>query len=147
MGGTWVSTTAPWEIEMPIRPAERIRVDSAQCRVLLGKASVGRVVFTDMAMPAALPVVYVLDDEAVVFRVSDDSPLARVGGSVVGFEADDLDPATGDGWSVGAVGIATEVTDPTRLEALSTVLPGPPHGRTLAITLARLSGQRQASQP
>ncbi|MFR9805153.1 pyridoxamine 5'-phosphate oxidase family protein [Pseudonocardia sp. RS010] len=132
---------------MPIRPAERTGVDSAQCRVLLAKAAVGRVLFTDMAMPAAVPVVYVLDDDAVVFRVSDDSPLAPVGGSVVGFETDDLDPATGEGWSVGVVGLATEVTDPTRLDALSTVLPGPPHGRTLAITLARLNGRRHAPQP
>src|SRR5215212_3746728 len=43
-------------------------LDAAESRRLLGSVPIGRVVFTDRAMPAVQPVNFVVHDGAVVFR-------------------------------------------------------------------------------
>lgn len=100
--------------------AELVELERAECLRLLAGGSVGRVVFTDAAMPAALPVNYVVDDEEVVFRTGRSGRLAAtVPGNVVAFEADDIDVSIGTGWSVLGVGEAYEVCDLARLAELA----------------------------
>ena len=61
-----------------------------QCVELLDTASIGRVVFTDGGLPVVLPVTFVLDGDAVVFRTRAGSRLAGItSGSVLAFEVDD----------------------------------------------------------
>lgn len=83
---------------------------------LLGSRSVGRIAVTMRALPTILPVTDVLDatTESIVFRTGYGTKLDAAGrNAVVAFEIDDLDEATRTGWSVVAIGTASEVTDPT----------------------------------
>ncbi|GCB44070.1 pyridoxamine 5'-phosphate oxidase family protein [Streptomyces sp. NL15-2K] len=91
-----------------------------ECLRLLAKVPVGRIVHTRQALPAVLPVNFCLDgDDAVVLCTSATSELARaVDGTVVAFEADEVDAASHSGWSVVVTGPATVVTDPVEHERL-----------------------------
>ena len=100
-----------------------MRLDSAgleilgrrECLRLLAEAPVGRVIYTEQALPAVQPVTFAVVDGAVVFRTAADSRLAAAArNTVVGFEADAFDPDTAEGWSVTIVGRASVVTDPDR---------------------------------
>ncbi|BCM72183.1 MULTISPECIES: pyridoxamine 5'-phosphate oxidase family protein [Streptomyces] len=96
-------------------------LDRPDCLRLLGRVPVGRVVYTQRALPAVLPVNFRLDaDFSVVLRTSAGSELARaVDGAVVAFEADEYDTVTHSGWSVVVTGRAAVVTDPAEQERLS----------------------------
>ncbi len=66
-----------------------------------------------------LPVNYVLDDAAVIFRTDAGGKLdAAVRGAPVAFEVDGVDEIEQTGWSVLARGHAEAVTDPDRLDRL-----------------------------
>jgi len=85
----------------------------AESLELLASASVGRVVLTANALPAALPVNYVVDGETVVFRTGAGIKLdAAERGTVVAFEADHFVDELRMGWSVLVVGVARLLTDP-----------------------------------
>jgi uncharacterized protein len=127
--------------------AELVELEPAECLQLLAGGSVGRVVFSDAAMPAALPVNYVLDDEEVVFRTGRSGQLATVvPGKVVAFEVGDIDMSTLTGWSVLGVGEAYEVCDPARLAELANRWPEPwVRGQRevmVCVPLQLLSGRR-----
>ena len=50
-------------------------------------------VFTAGALPAVHPVIYLLDDEEVIFRTAAGSKLAAATRhQIVGFQADEIDP-------------------------------------------------------
>ncbi len=86
----------------------------------LANAPVGRIVHTRDALPAVLPVNFVLEKSgAVLLRTSASSELVRaVDGAVVAFEADEVDAVTHSGWSVVVTGLASVVTDPGEHEQL-----------------------------
>ncbi|MET7463622.1 pyridoxamine 5'-phosphate oxidase family protein [Nonomuraea sp. NPDC005501] len=91
-----------------------------ECLCLLSRALIGRIVFTDRALPAVQPVTFRLDGERVVIRTSPGSKLAAATRhAVVAFEADDFDVDRRTGWSVTAVGHARAVQDPDEIERLS----------------------------
>lgn len=82
-----------------------------ECRNRLAEARIGRAVFTDQAMPTAMPVPYVLDEDSVVFRTPASGRLAHCSahGSVVAFQVDDVDDlgeGSASGWTVLVVGLA-----------------------------------------
>ena len=135
--------TSRWSIAA----TELGELDRGECLRLLGKSTIGRVVFTEGALPAAHPVTYLLDDEEVIFRTAAGGKLAAASRHhVVGFQADEIDPRTHTGWSVLGVGQAYEVVTPTRLAELAAHQPAPwiPYrtGHTIAIPLQRLTGRR-----
>lgn len=115
---------------------------------LLASAPVGRVVYTDRALPAILPVNFALDsDQTVVFRTGAGSKLAAATReAVVAFEADSFDTATKAGWSVVAVGRSRVVEDTDEIERLSKLDIGtwvkttPEH--FVKIELSQVSGRR-----
>jgi len=81
--------------------------------------SLGRIVFTQRAMPAIRPVNHLVDDQTIIIRSNLGSAIvgraaedAGTGGAVVSYEADDLDPVRHTGWSVIATGMARLVRDP-----------------------------------
>ena len=83
-----------------------------ECWALLRGAAAGRVVYTSEALPAVALVNYAIVGELVVFGVGERSKLAGLlTGQVAAFEVDDVDPATGTGWSVLVVGRAARITD------------------------------------
>lgn len=105
-----------------------MKVDSAgldvlsrqECIDLLASTPIGRIVFTDRALPAVQPVNFRLDGEDIVIRTGTGSKLAAATrDAVVAFEADDFDSQAHTGWSVTAVGHARAVSDPGEIARLS----------------------------
>jgi nitroimidazol reductase NimA-like FMN-containing flavoprotein (pyridoxamine 5'-phosphate oxidase superfamily) len=126
---------------------ELVELGKAECLRLLAGHEIGRVVFTDAALPAAQPVTYLLDDEEIVFRTSGGGKLAAATrNAVVAFQVDRIDTDTRTGWTVLGVGQAYEVVVPDRLAELAERMPTPwaPNrtAHTIAIPLQRLSGRR-----
>lgn len=108
------------------QPAGLWVLDPTECLQLLARQEIGRVVFTEAALPAVAVVTYALRGRSVVFRTSEQSRLARlVPDSVVAFEVDDVDRASRTGWSVVVTGPATRVTDPSQLARLDALLLAP----------------------
>jgi nitroimidazol reductase NimA-like FMN-containing flavoprotein (pyridoxamine 5'-phosphate oxidase superfamily) len=105
------------------RPRQAIKLTEGECWRLLAAASIGRVVFTQRAMPAIRPVNHLVDGRKIIIRTHNGAAIAsraveapgtqgKAPGSVVCYEADDLDGARHTGWSVIATGLARLVTDP-----------------------------------
>jgi uncharacterized protein len=92
-----------------------------ECRDLLRRTTVGRVAVTVGALPAIFPVNYALLGDDIVFSTGEGTKLrAAVDRAVVAFQIDDFDATIPYGWSVLAVGMATEITDPEQLSAVKT---------------------------
>ena len=98
-------------------------ISRAQCLELLRSGCVGRVVFTERALPAVLPVSYGVLGEDVVIRTESGSRLAAAARSgVLAFEVDDIDIATRTGWSVVVTGVPSLLQEPADLERVAAVL-------------------------
>lgn len=83
-----------------------------QCLDRLQTTRVGRLIFTQSALPAVQPVNFRLWRDDVVIRVAGGGKLAAAADrQVVAFEADELDQDLRSGWSVTVVGHAEPVTD------------------------------------
>jgi uncharacterized protein len=141
VGPRWIS------VGRVMRAMQINELDRDDCLRLLDQGVLGRVVYTDAAMPAAQPVNYLLDGQEVVFRTGGGSKLAAATRrAVVAVQADQIDSDTRTGWSVLGVGLAYEVTDSHRLAELAARLPVPwaAHrtAHTIAIPLDHLSGRQ-----
>ncbi|WP_432968992.1 pyridoxamine 5'-phosphate oxidase family protein [Dactylosporangium sp. CA-233914] len=97
-----------------------------RCLELLGSVPVGRVVFTDRALPAIRPVNHLVDGETIVIRSNLGAGLASAatahGSLVVAYEADEIDAGTHTGWTVVVTGTARLVLDESRLRRYEEVL-------------------------
>jgi nitroimidazol reductase NimA-like FMN-containing flavoprotein (pyridoxamine 5'-phosphate oxidase superfamily) len=116
------------DVEMP--PGRRSPVGrsplepmaDAECRRLLGRGGVGRVVFVDDRGPVALPVNFRMVDGDIVFRTEALTTIAAVAGDpAVSFEVDRIDDAMAAGWSILATGTARRVDDPAELSKFAGV--------------------------
>ena len=120
-------------------------------RRLLGTVAVGRLGFTEGALPVIVPVLFTVsgDDEVVVHAT--EPVMANVGGgAIVAFEVDEWDPPGGRGWTVSAVGPCRRVVDPQRvaeLDRLGFAANGAPAGGYLTVQLARVRGQSLDRSP
>lgn len=91
-----------------------------QCLDLLQGVRVGRLVFTEDALPAVQPVNFRLWHDDVVIRVAGGPKLAAAtDNQVVAFQADELDADLRTGWSVTVVGHAEPITDVDELLELA----------------------------
>lgn len=91
-----------------------------QCLDRLQTVRVGRLVFTEDALPAVQPVNFRVWREDIVIRVAGGAKLAAATHNlVVAFEADEVDPDLRMGWSVTVVGHAQPITDVSELVELS----------------------------
>jgi len=94
-------------------------LNEEECRELLGTAVIGRIAFTDGALPAVQPVHFTLLGGHLYIPTRPGSKVAAASAnSVVAFEVDDFDPDTRLGWSVTTVGPSRLVTHPDDIEAL-----------------------------
>jgi hypothetical protein len=88
----------------------------AESMRLLSTVSLGRLVFTHLALPAIRPVNHAVAGDQVIIRAYLGTAISAAvrdrGGTVVAYEADLIDPDTHLGWSVIIVGRATRLTDP-----------------------------------
>lgn len=117
-----------------------------ECRDLLGTVPLGRVVFTDRALPAVQPVSFALSDGEVIIVTAAGSKLSvAVRDAIVAFETDDFDPEIAEGWSVVVIGHARVIEngDRDRLSNLP-LNPRTPDEPThyIAITPELISGRR-----
>jgi nitroimidazol reductase NimA-like FMN-containing flavoprotein (pyridoxamine 5'-phosphate oxidase superfamily) len=121
-------------------------LDRAECLALLRTAPLGRIVFTDQAMPAVLPVNFSVWDGSLLIRTGAGSKLAAATrNAVVAFEADDIDAETGKGWSVVVIGRSGVVEHPKELADAEEVAPRPWVGgrnHLVRIAIGSISGRR-----
>jgi hypothetical protein len=87
----------------------------------LSGVSFGRIVFTRHALPAIRAVNHLVDNGTVVIRTHLGAAILTSIGTVVAYEADEIDPVEHTGWSVIVTGVAMRVRDAgetTRYEGL-----------------------------
>ena len=102
-----------------MRSRQALELTGAESWELLGRVSLGRIVFTQHAMPAIRPVNHLVEDETVIVRSHLGAAIvaraAAEDGVVVCYEADELDPVRHTGWSVIATGMARLIRDPAAI--------------------------------
>ncbi len=132
--------------QYPQEPGTLVELDRDECFALLDTQALGRVAYTDHALPAITPVNYALLGNSVVFRAAVGSQLAEgTRDAVVAFEVDEADPGRREGWSVVIVGMATALTGADEVRALELALapwPGGPHNQFVKITPTYVTGRR-----
>jgi uncharacterized protein len=100
-----------YSTEPILRAGDVDALSESECRHLLGTHTLGRVGVTSGGLPHIVPVCYVYDDGAIVFRTGPGTKLrAAASGDVLAFEVDHFDPASGQGWSVMVFGRASILT-------------------------------------
>jgi uncharacterized protein len=111
-------------MEHRARPHPRVEeLNPQECLQLLASVPVGRVGVTIDALPAVLPVNFVVSDGAIVFRTIPGTKLdAATAGAVVAFEVDAVgSKEQPGGWSVLVRGVARPLTDPDQLAVAGTL--------------------------
>jgi nitroimidazol reductase NimA-like FMN-containing flavoprotein (pyridoxamine 5'-phosphate oxidase superfamily) len=130
------------------RDARALRTLSpVECFDLLEPGGIGRVAFTSAGEIMMLPVNFALTGKSIVFRTAPDTLLAAHADARVSFEADRLDEARHEGWSVLVHGHAHKVTgerDVQHIEDGTRLQPWAAGARDVyvRITPTRISGRR-----
>jgi nitroimidazol reductase NimA-like FMN-containing flavoprotein (pyridoxamine 5'-phosphate oxidase superfamily) len=119
----------------------------AECFDLLEPGGIGRVGFMAAAGIMMLPVNFAVTGKTIIFRTGPDTLLALYANAPVSFEADRLDEALHEGWSVLLHGRAREVTDEReyrRLEDTTHLQPWAGGARDVYVRIlpTRISGRR-----
>lgn len=118
------------------RPVESI-LDRLTCIRLLSSARIGRVVFTDSALPAIDTVRFRVVSNAVVFDMPSGSVRpSKIADTVVAFYADEIDLGTQHGWSVTVHGRAVRAPAST-----------PGADPLILVPLDRVTGRRTGPAP
>jgi hypothetical protein len=101
-------------------------LDREQSVDLLRRVPVGRLVFTEHALPAVRPVEFRWWRGDVVIRIADPDVLGSASGNrIVAFETDELDAELHRGWSVTVIGHAQLITEVPDLVELSRLFSRP----------------------
>ena len=117
-----------------------------ECIELLGRRTLGRVAFTERALPAIRPVNYALVGHQIVLQTDPHGLGSRLDGQVVAFEVDDVDPVAETGWSVVVTGTARLLRAPSDLVRQASVslatFAGPGHDARVCIVPGEITGRR-----
>ncbi len=118
-----------------------------ECFDLLEPGGIGRVAFTSAGEIMILPVNFAMTGKSIIFRTAPDTLLAVYANAKVSFEADCLDDARHEGWSVLVHGHAHKVTDERdvkHLEDGTRLEPWAAGARDVYVRIAptRISGRR-----
>jgi hypothetical protein len=127
-------------------------LDEAECRRLLGRAVVGRLGFTEGALPAIQPVSFAMSAEEIIIPTRQGSKVAVASrGAIVAFEVDEFDPADRTGWNVTVVGPSRVISDAGQIRALDELgaRPWPPADTCcyVAVRIRLLRGRRIRRRP
>jgi hypothetical protein len=110
---------------MPHGASDVRTLDRSTCLALLSSVGLGRVGLSVDALPVILPVGFRVDGDRIVFALRPgDRAAGALDDVVVAFEADDVDPVTGSGWTVLVQGPARVVTARTGYSGADWVLLG-----------------------
>jgi hypothetical protein len=94
-------------------------LDEAECLHLLGTAEVGRVAFTEGALPAIQPVSFRLDGGEILIPSRSGSTVAAASrGAVLAFEVDEVRLSDRTGWNVTVVGPSRVISEPAQVAEL-----------------------------
>src|SRR4051812_26330294 len=94
-------------------------LDEAQCLTLLGSVPLGRIAFTEGALPAVQPVAFALGDGEVFIPTHRGSRVAIASrGAIVAFEVDDFDAGARTGWNVTVIGPSRVISDSAEVRRL-----------------------------
>ena len=118
-----------------------------ECLSLLEPGGIGRVGFGSAEGVVILPVNFAVVGKTIIFRTAPDTLLAAYGNAPVSFEADRLDEACREGWSVLVQGHAHKVTSEHEVQGLehaTNLAPWAAGARDVyvRITPTRISGRR-----
>jgi hypothetical protein len=137
---------------MAIPERERLLqvLDTAECRRLLARASVGRLAFTEGAMPTIQPASFTISNEDVLIPTGLGSKMAAGSrAAVLAFEVDDYDLIQRTGWNVTVVGPSRLISDPDQIRVLDSlgIRPWAPASSHcyIALRMAVLRGRRISS--
>ncbi len=94
-------------------------LDEAEGVRLLKTAVIGRIAFTEGALPAVQPVAFAVGGGEIFIPTHHGSKVATASrGAVVAFEVDEFDVRARTGWSVTVVGPARLIRDPEEVVRL-----------------------------
>jgi hypothetical protein len=94
-------------------------LDGAECRRLLTTASIGRIAFTEGAMPAIQPASFAVSGDDVFIPTGLGSKMAAGSrAAVLAFEVDDYDLTERTGWNVTVLGPSRLISDPSHVTEL-----------------------------
>jgi nitroimidazol reductase NimA-like FMN-containing flavoprotein (pyridoxamine 5'-phosphate oxidase superfamily) len=112
------------KLSEPGSPAHMVELSRSEALKLLGTVQLGRVAFTEQALPAIRPVNHLVDEGDIIVRTHGGSALLgrALLSEVVAYEADEIDAATRTGWSVVVTGTATRVVEPGALARYQSLL-------------------------
>jgi nitroimidazol reductase NimA-like FMN-containing flavoprotein (pyridoxamine 5'-phosphate oxidase superfamily) len=117
-----------------------------ECMELLAQCSLGRVAFTERALPAIRPVNYTLVGHQIVLQTDPNGLGRRLDGQVVAFEVDEIDPVAETGWSVVVTGTARLLRSPSDLVRQASVplvtFAGEGHDARVCIVPGKITGRR-----
>lgn len=133
-------------LELPAHDRVLRAISATECFDLLEPGGLGRVGFTTADGVMMLPVNFAMCGKTIIFRTAPDSLLALHTYGRLSFEADHVDEALGEGWSVMVLGHAHPVTDEReveRLEGATRIQPWAPGARDVYVRIAptRISGR------
>lgn len=129
-------------------PSHReVELEAPECWRLLSTCPVGRLGFTDRALPVIRPSHFVVrDGELIIATLGDRKVFSADRRDVVAFEVDEYDAQTMQGWWVGTVGRARLITDGREIEALDRLCFTPWSGRSdrhyIGVRISVLHGRR-----
>jgi hypothetical protein len=92
-----------------------------QCEAHLAVGGVGRIVYSAIRGPAALPVNFEFTEGEIVFSTNESKAAAIAEQTVVGFEVDRVDESLSEGWSVLVSGSGRRIDDPDETQRLSSL--------------------------
>jgi hypothetical protein len=131
----------------------RRELSRQECLRLIGEVPVGRVVFTQRALPAVRVVSHLVEADQIIFRADLGPAISTESGdrgTVVAYEADLIDAARSLGWSVVVVGRAAHVTDQAEVARYRRALPSWTAGEAddvIAIRAGMVAGFRLEPAP
>jgi nitroimidazol reductase NimA-like FMN-containing flavoprotein (pyridoxamine 5'-phosphate oxidase superfamily) len=116
-----------------------------ECWTLLGAGGVGRVGYSENALPVILPIDYTIAGRRIMLRCRGEGLASRLHGQVVAFEVDHVEAGDHSGWSVLVTGTCRALSSTGELVRSASVPPswaGPDHQTLIAITPGKLEGRR-----
>jgi nitroimidazol reductase NimA-like FMN-containing flavoprotein (pyridoxamine 5'-phosphate oxidase superfamily) len=94
-------------------------LDGPECHRLLAGGVIGRLAYTEGALPAIQPVNFTLCGDRIVIPTQVGSKVAAASrGAVVAFEIDEFDDASRTGWNVTVIGPSRVVMQPEEVAEL-----------------------------
>jgi hypothetical protein len=129
----------------PDRVLEVLEPD--ECRRLIGTVPIGRLGFTEGALPTIQPVHFgVFGDEILIPASAGSKVVAASVGAIVAFEVDDFDVEGRTGWNVTVIGPAQVLWESRELDVAAALglvawAPDSMH-RVIAVQMALVSGRR-----